>query len=351
MTAVAANRYSIVSADIEGDRTRILDFWQRIGFTTPDRVDRYDWFHLQNPEGRGRIYLMMLEGSDQIVGTACAGTRLVCMPGGTVLRASVLVDFAVDPAHRSLGPALTLQRTAREHEMLHSDLLYGLPDTRAVPIFKRLGADVSLREASHAYVVRSGVYLRRKLPRWASWIGTLAGGFIDLARGALLRIRSMASGLDCTWSAQPPAGVDQLWSEQASTLEAGIGVRNRPYLAWRFRAPEWRFAAVTSKDRSRLHAYMACRLVGEELHIGDLLLSGTEADRRRALQAFLVLARREPVRVVRADLLAPPSTMNAMRAAGFSVRDERPLFLVRNPAGSAGSLVTDWWFTKADEDV
>lgn len=351
MTAVAPHRYSVVPADIEGDRAKILEFWQRIGFSTPDRAERYDWFHLHNPEGRGRIYLLTLEGSDQIVGTACAGTRRIHVPGGAVLRASVLVDFAVDPAHRSLGPALTLQRTAREHEMQHSDLLYGLPDTRAVPIFKRLGADATLQEASLAYVVRSGAYLGRKLPQWASHAGTIAGGVIDLARGALLRIRSMVSGLDCNWCAEPPAGVDELWSEAVADLDAGIGVRDRRYLEWRFRGPEWRFAAVTSKGRSRLHAYMACRRIGDELHIGDLLLSGSGLERQHALRAFLVTARKEPVRVVRVDLLAPVATMNAMQATGFSVRGERPMFLVRNPAGSAGSLVSSWWFTKADEDV
>lgn len=351
MTAVAAHRYSVVPADIGGDRARILEFWQRIGFSTPDRAERYDWFHLRNPEGRGRIYLLMLEGGDQIVGTACAGTRLIHMPGGAVLRASVLVDFAVDPAHRSLGPALTLQRAAREYEKQHADLLYGLPDTRAVPIFKRLGADAALQEASLAYVVRSGGYLRRKLPQWAWLAGSIAGGVIDLARGALLRIRAMASDIECNWCAEPPAGVDALWSQTAADLDAGIGVRDRRYLEWRFRGPEWRFAAVTSKGGSRLHAYMACRQIGDELHIGDLLLSGSGPERQRALRAFLVTSRKEPVRVIRVDLLAPAPAMNAMQATGFSVRGERPLFLIRNPAGSAGSLVSSWWFTRADEDV
>lgn len=348
---MTAPRYSVVAADLERDRSKILAFWQRIGFSSADRADRYDWFHLRGPDGQGRIYLLLPEGGEQIVGTACAGTRWICLPGGRRLRASVLVDFAVDPAHRSVGPALLLQRTAREREMEHADLLYGLPDTKAVPIFKRLGCDQLLQEASYAYVVRTGPYLQRKLPAWAAWIGSLAGALIDQFRAWNLWGKTLFPNLHCTWSADAPPDLDALWAGRVAGLACGMGVRDRQYLGWRFSSPDWRFAVVSGKRDSEPLAYMACRRAGDELLVGDLLLSGDSADQQRALRAFLRVARKEPVKVIRLDLLAPAGTVQALNAAGFSARGERPCFIVRNAVRCPEPLVTEWWMTKADEDV
>lgn len=349
--AVVAPRYRVIEADLEKDRQRILDFWRRIDFGAPDRPERYDWFHLRNPEARGRIYLMLLEDGDEILGTACAGTRRVQVPGGRTLTASVLVDFAVDPAHRSVGPALLLQRAARERELQQADLLYGLPDTKAVPIFKRLGSDQQLVEASYAYVVRSGPYLRRKLPAWAAPIATLGGELVDLGRGILLRARALRSGLSCEWHAQMPDALDGLWSSSLEGLRFGIGVRNRQYLAWRFELGDWRLGLVSARRDGRPVAYMACRRIDDELHVADLLLAGDAGAQRKAVEAFLVLARRERVKVIRLDLLAPDETVAALQAAGFVVRGGRPCFIVRNRERFPEAFGESWWFTKADEDV
>lgn len=348
---MSAPRYSVVRADLERDRPRILSFWERIGFSAPDRAERYDWYYIQNPDGRGRIYLLLLEGSEEIVGTACAGTRWICLPGGRKLRASALVDFAVDPAHRSVGPALMLQRTARESEMREADLLYGLPDTKAVPIFKRLGCDQILQEISYAYVVRTGSYLQRTLPAWAAPLGTAGGAILDLCRGVLLRGGALTADVVCMWRSDPTPVHDALWTGHLEGLDHGIGVRDWRNLSWRFGSAGWRYALVTTRRDSRPVAYMVCRVVDDELIVADMLISGDAVTQRRALSAFLVLARSEPVRVVRLDLLAPAAITKALEAAGFSERGTRPCFIIRNTDRHQGPLAEKWWFTKVDEDV
>ena len=344
-------RYSVVEADLEKDRSRILSFWERIGFSAPDRAERYDWFYIHNPDGRGRIYLLMVEGESEIIGTGCAGTRWICLPGGRKVRASVLVDFAVDPAHRSVGPALTLQRKVREGEMRYADLLYGLPDTKAVPIFKRLGSDQVLQEVSYAYVTRTGSYLQRALPSWAAPLGAATGALLDMFRGMLLRGGALAGGAFCEWRSDPTPDHDALWSRQLEGQHPGMGVRDCRHLSWRFGSADWRYAVVMAKRDSSLLAYMICRRVDDELIVSDMLIPGEPEAQKQALNAFLVLARKESVRVVRLDLLAPAQTTKALESVSFSVRGSRPCFIIRNPDRCQQPLTENWWFTKVDEDV
>lgn len=348
---MSADRYRIDTADPARDRDRILQFWERVGFSATDRADRYDWFYLRNPDGQGRIYVLVLEDGGEIVGTACAGTRWMRMPDDRLLRASVLVDFAVDPAHRSVGPALKLQRATRDAELKEADLLFGLPDTKAVPIFKRLGCDRLLQETSYAYVLRSGPYIQRRIPAWAAPLGVAAGWTVDVVRSALLRLWLLASGFRPTWESAPPAGVDELWAESGIVAGCTVGVRDRRFLGWRFGSAGWRFAVIRGPAQTGIVAYMACRITGDELHIGDLLLPPGEGPKRYALLSFLSLLRRERVRVARVDLSGPAETARVLRETGFSPRSERPCFIVSKGNLSAEEISGDWWFTKADEDV
>lgn len=341
--------YRIELADLEKDRSRILQFWERADFSTPDRAERYDWFHVRNPAGRGRIYLLLHGESGNLVGTACAGTRVMRTAGAGALTASVLIDFAVDPGHRSFGPAIKLQRAVRDRELRRADILYGLPDTKAVPIFKRLGSDALLSEGSYAYVVRSRKYLEKRAPGWAAPVMRLAAAGVDLVRANVLRLRVVVSGFRCEWSRSPPAGLDELWSHTSSQNRC-IGVRDADFVAWRFEHPDWIFASVTN-TQTGLAAYMACRKLGEEWLIGDLLLPAEDADRRHALRALLAEAWRTGARVVRIDLIAEPTVLESLRAVGFSLRGARPCFVVRNPSLPASAFPNNWWLTRADEDV
>src|SRR5690606_23742311 len=108
---------------------------------------------------------------------------------GRRIRAGVMAHFAVAPAHRSLGPALTLQQALVDAARGHFDLLYGLPRPAAVGVSRRAGFSVLGELVRHAKVLRHGDYLRRRLP---GAIARPAGAALDL--GGRLRDR-IADGL------------------------------------------------------------------------------------------------------------------------------------------------------------
>src|SRR3546814_5344800 len=101
--------YTVHEADLERDRELIVGLWRGNLGEDARMARKYDWFYRQCPYGAPLTLLLRHEASGEWVGVASAGPRQMVF-GGRRVSAGVLVDLAVLPAHRSLGPALTLQQ-------------------------------------------------------------------------------------------------------------------------------------------------------------------------------------------------------------------------------------------------
>ena len=111
----------------------------------------------------------MLLRRTELVGATGVGVRrfqAFAVGGGALLG-----DFFVHKAHRSLFPALSLQRTAADAARANAAFVYGFPNQKALPVFRR-----SVRRARHGKafvrVLDYTPYLERHLKRpgsRASW--------------------------------------------------------------------------------------------------------------------------------------------------------------------------------------
>jgi hypothetical protein len=352
---VAGDKYRVEQGDPVRDRTRILDLWKRCEFAPgEDAQARYDWFYLRNPRGHGRVYLLVHADTGELVGAVGAGSRWFAR-GQTEppLRGAILVDFVVHPLHRSMFPALQLQRAAREHEFRSADVVYGLPDVKAAPIFKRLDAARQFSSGNYVRVLRSGKYASRLMPKMAAMPVRLACWWIDRARLLLLWALCRASGVRTHWQRELPAGLDALWRRAVSQPDHATGERDQEYLDWRFcraRRDDWWVLALTSVRDERLDAYFICRRDGNDLQVLVFL----PADRRRLVTKFLALSLAAwalEVESVRIELGGSAAAQRALVRAGFLLRDERPCFLMQAAGADAPALPQQWWLTRADEDV
>lgn len=344
--------YTVQVGDARDDRERILALWEQCGFASGDDARaRYDWFYLGNPRGPGRIYLLWC--GDQLVGALGAGTRCFAPgPGEVPLRAAVLVDFVVHPLHRSMFPALQLQRTAREQELRHVDLMYGLPEAKAVPIFKRLGAVRQFTSGSHVRVLRSGNYATRRLPRVAALPTRVLCWFVDRARLLPPWFVRRFRGLKAQWHSSLPEGLDEFWERCGAQPGRGTGERGQAYLDWRFAQVPRKgamFLTLRRRQSGELVAYFVCRRDGLDLKVVDLLIADQGMGMAASLVALAMASWPLGVESVRVIFGGCPVTQAALVRAGFVLRDDRPCFLMQS--ANARSLPPHWWFTKADEDV
>src|SRR5512138_2972324 len=96
--------YAIVRADPNGDRDAIFSVWSR---NRPQfSTQRYEWIY--GGSAAHRVAVWLLRGHDDpAVGASALLSRRMRGPAGTI-EVGQAIDLVVDPAHRSVGPAILL---------------------------------------------------------------------------------------------------------------------------------------------------------------------------------------------------------------------------------------------------
>jgi len=103
---------------------------------------RREWFYERNPLSSPVTWLAVDTTTGEIVGCASILPRRIRFDG-ELLTAGLMSDFVVSPKHRTAGPALIMQRALLEQSHQHGfALIYGYPNEKALPIFKRIGVKV-----------------------------------------------------------------------------------------------------------------------------------------------------------------------------------------------------------------
>lgn len=341
--------YRAHSADAKHDREAVIAIWRGNLGSEERLAAKFNWFYRNGPWGSPLIEMLRCEASAQWVGVAAAGPRRMLWQGREI-RAGVLVDFAVIPAHRSLGPALQLQQSLIAASTDHFDLLYGFPNPKAVPVFRRLGYAELGQLVRYARIVRHGPYLQRKLPRAvAQPLGWLIDRLYTLL-GSPRRLRS--SGVVHQWCDQADPRMDDLWKRSAPG-QGLVGVRDVAMLRWRFdQMPgrQIRYLLVNAPGSGRLLAWFACEAHAHTLHIRDFWSVDAERSMQsRFVDALVDAARRSGHATVNVECAGPSSAFAGWIAAGFVERERQPVFgkwLHPTPITATAQI----HFTSLDED-
>jgi hypothetical protein len=360
--------YTAVASNIDTDRDKILALWKR-GLTHAGMPEeKFDWFYRKNPAGAPATFFLCCDDEVEPVGVAAVGIRKLRI-GGLTITSGELVDFVALPKHRTLFPALFLQkeirRLALEVNKSHA-ILYGLPNPKSLAVVKRVGYQLVGQMVRRVRILRSTDYLSR----YASlWICHLIGPVIDRIRLGILVLRGIAQhSLRPQWQRLPDSRFDDLWQRVATQDKAGnvlMGVRNRAFLTWRFaECPLRKYEFFTlSSANNQLIAYAACAADGGTLYVHDFLIDTNERSNGKAL--WLALSRAAFHRGhsnISVAFLGAESIQRDLQAVGMMKRQERPLYatistettLDTAPAETHGrnALLKEshWYLTCADED-
>lgn len=350
--ATSSSLYDVRPTEPDGAHEQVYEVWREGGLgqtLTPESTrQRYDWFYIQNPQGTACLNL--LYGNDgSLVGSLGVGARQVFIDGAAH-RGGVLVDFVVSPRHRSVLPALTLQRKGREAALGTMDLLYGLPSPKAASVCKRLETQVAFELPRFARVLRFRAYMQRVLPAWlalpASWV-------VDALDRIRIGARLFSSSNYAEWASDFDETFDTLWDAVDKRGQC-IGLRNREFLRWRFgKQPGHTFdvLAIRSRRDGSLRAYFVCDRNGEALSVADCLSIGSEDELVQSLLLLGLKARKLGMASVNLRLTGLPAWSRALLRAGFRVRSSQIFFAVMNPSLAAKVAPYPWHLTRADEDV
>lgn len=346
--------YATRDGDAARDRDAVLAVWRGNLGQDARMAAKYDWFYLRAPAGAPVLQLLTHTGTDVPVGACSAGRRRM-LRDGREIRAGVLVDLAVAPEHRTLGPALILQQGLFAAGKRELEQLYGFPNPKAAPVFKRIGYRKLGEMVRHARVVRHAPYVQRRAPGLPAPLAMLLGAFFDIGTGLRDRLRTPGTGaLRATWHNRAP-DIDALWS--ASPKPAALtAIRDAAHLRWRFddaptdtSLPPFRHLLL--RDAHGDAAWFATRAdaATRTLHVHDAWTrDGGATPSPPVLLALLRAARKAGFAVVSIELATNASRLQPWLDIGFEPRGQRPVFGTDFRESADGNA--DLHLTSADED-
>ena len=342
-------QYSVHDGDPGRHRDVVLGLWQG-NLGVPERMAaKYEWFYQQCPFGPPMLRFLHQGAANPPIGTCSAGMRRMLWRGNEI-RAGVLVDLAVVPEHRSLGPALILQQGMIDSARQGLDLLYGFPNAKAVPVFKRIGYRKLADMVRYTRVVRHAEYLGRRMP---TALARILGPGVDLALRLRDGLRNLGSGrLDAGWSSRADARMDELW-QRSDHGQALTAIRSREYAQWRFDAAPGggtRYLLLSARGSKALAAWFATQSRGGTLHVLDFWsVDAATAIPRHYLDALLGAARASGHAAVSVEMATSSERLQPWLDRGFSPRESRPVMGCWSDPENA-SAEPDLHLTAADED-
>ena len=341
--------YRVCDGDPAADGDAVVAIWRGNLGREEGLARKYDWFYRRCPLGAPMLKLLRHEPSAAWVGVAAIGRRRMLWQGREI-RAGVLVDMAVAPQHRSLGPALMLQRDVLESGIERFDLLYGFPNRKAEAAVRRCGYAKLGEIVRYVRVLRYASYLRRRLPMVAA---RPLGWLLDTGDRILDAWRSRADApVAAQWSDRVDPRMDDLWHRSAHGT-ALLTVRDTTMLRWRFDEAlvSFRYLLLSESAGGPLLAWFACQASGPILQISDFWsIDAADGIAAALVAAVLRVARQEGYSAVSFQYAGTAARVRGWLAARFVERERRPVYGKWREAPSPTGDAPDLHLTAIDED-
>lgn len=349
--------YSVIEADLESDRATIVGIWAANFEGGEELADRrYEWIYLRNPAGRARCWLLRHDASGAFVGAAAQFPRVFSFDG-RVVRGAIGADYSVLPEHRTLLPAMKLQRVATSEGKRNGiSFLYGFPAANSAPVLTRSG----YKQLGMRSVLGKPLTTRGRLNRLA---GPFMAGLLvpaaDLVwhsywkvRRPPVRRRVVTELLD-----EFDDRFDRLWDSMPGR-RALLGVRNREYLNWRFKEAPYpiEYRVWTLQDAGGdLKGYIVFHTWESRVVVDDVLCLDEREYLTSLTASFGDMCRRSGHAAITVPYFGDPMLAEALRRDGFRdmpttaqaiVSSDDPAICKPGPGA-----MQMWWLFASDVDV
>jgi hypothetical protein len=313
-------RVTIRPASLVEDAAFMVSAVRRHLNPAADRA-RFEWLYWRNPDGEALAWIVE-DAAGRAVGMAAAFPRRVRIHGRAG-RAWVLGDFCVDDDHRTLGPAVQLQRACLAGvAAAGADVAYDLPGPRMLPVYRRLGIGPfgHLRRLAKPLSVDG---------RITAALPAAVTGIVTRAADALLTLadarHAVPRGMEVV---EEPGPCRTEYSELASRAGAHHGFcveRSATYLDWRYRsAPHRAYRLLAARRQGELLGYVVLDRDGATGWIADLF-AGDPAVIRALATVAIARFRGEGVATVCTAALDTHPWGAELGRLGFRPREATPV--------------------------
>lgn len=338
--------------DLEAEQDALLEILQR---NLPDlpHARRFKWAYQAHPLGPARAWFVCDRASGRVVGTTALFPRALWV-GGSVRPCGQVGDFAVDESHRTLGPALMLQRATFDPVQRGAlALCYDCPPhALGLATFRRLGLEPATEMLRFVRLLRVDRQLRKCLGERAllAPLAPILNAVLGLASGARGGARGLEIGVHRDRFGDEFSALDRRVSD-----DTGIrGRRAAEDLNWRYRDDPLvhDHQVLTARRHGELVGYAVFHVGGEDADVEDLFGALPATEGAALLDAVVSAVRRARVQTLQA-LVAPNSALvGSLDRARFHHRSSGPRVVAyAAPGGETTAFLAGgprWGLTRAD---
>jgi hypothetical protein len=342
--SLAVRRVSLIS-----DRAEMLDLWNR-NFGAGQEM-RFDWRHLRNPVGEAWAWFVYDQNNGTAVATTSVFPRRMFVAGKSVICGQV-GGFAVEASHRSLGPAVLLQRTTFEPaDSGQVAFVYDCPPhDRGMSTFARLGIRPNCEMTRYALPLRSNEFIERKVGS-GPWTKPIVATANLLLR--MRQVKRQASRLEI-------AEFGAKFGDEFSYLDrlvssAGVirASRTSEILNWRYREdPASEARVLTARRAGELVGFLVLLVSECKAYILDLFGLELAPTGAALLDAAVEVCRRENLFSLHGSCSEQSELRSLLMRAGFRPRERDERVVAYEKPGDKGAPLLNpgvrWAFSRAE---
>ncbi len=316
---------------------------------------RFEWLYKRNPNGKVRAWLAL--DNDDIIATAAVFPRRAYFNKIESL-AWVLGDFCVSDRHRSLGPAVALQRALLQAaDSSGVPISYDFPSAAMAAVYKRLKIEPFGQMVRMAKVLRVDKKLRDRIgyERLAKTVVPVGNAILE-ATAAVFQ-----PSVDKTLKTSLQRS--KCGSEFDALAErVGLGFdfcvrRSAEYLNWRYlENPYKKHELITVGRNGSLLGFLVFSQTGPDTEIVDVFGEDNVSVIGRLISEVVELLRRRGAMTISAELIASHPWIGLFKKFGFYSRETKPLMVYASdqarPLGinNVESSHSAWFITGGDRD-
>jgi|SRR5580658_379430 hypothetical protein len=334
------------SANLRTDEQLIIDFLAE-NHTADSTQERFNWLYRCGPAGEAQAWIAVDSETHATIGVAAAFPRRVYVRGKDEL-AWVLGDFCIAPGHRSLGPAIQLQRACLAGlDSGRGAIYYDFPSEAMTAIYRRLDITETspmVRLAKPLRVdkkVRSVVrqpHLARVLASVANIGLAFHNGGLHLPPGLGISLQQSACGSEFT-----------LLGQKLGSAAGACVQRSAEYLNWRYREHPLRQHQIFTLHRGNLLVgYAVVSVEGAQLNLVDLF--GEQETIPALVRSVISIAQQRKLETVTVGILASHPWARMFCDLGFYEREKCTVVIGQQGPAVSTQKGDCWFLTNGDRE-
>lgn len=324
---------TIRAVDLDTEHEELLAVLER-NLTDLPHSRRFKWMYRDNPLGPAWSWFACDGATGQAVGVASVFRRAMWL-GRRMMVCGQVGDFAIDAGHRSLGPAVMLQRATFEPVDRGSlTLCYDCPPhDRGMSTFRRIGMEANASLARHAKLLRANRKIEGRIGEGpvARALAPVGNALIWLRDGDVPR----PNGLEIIRHPGRFGGEFTDLDERVRSRDVIRGRRSAEDLNWRYRDnPLHEYGVLAARRRGELIGFVILSGAGRDATLVDLFGEFRPGDALGLLDAAADEARAAGAETLHATVSDGSHLVADLGRAGFSRREAGPHVVAYTAPGS-----------------